>query len=70
MVNVRVRKDGGIDTGRGERKRAVVEFLLGLGALEHAAIDQNMRPFGYEGEARARYGVGGAVKTDLKGHAV
>jgi hypothetical protein len=68
MVDMGMRQDERIEFRRREREWAVIEFLLRLRALEHAAIDQNARPFGFEGDAGSCHGVGRAVESKVKWH--
>ena len=53
MVDMGVAEDDGAEVARDEGEGAVVELLLGLRALEHAAIDEELAVVGLEPEARA-----------------
>jgi hypothetical protein len=62
MVDMRMGEAERADACGSEGKSAVIKFPLGFGPLEHAAIDQDADGFGFEQEARARYGLGGTIE--------
>ena len=62
MVDMRMGEAERVDAGGLEREAAVVEFALGLGPLEHAAIDQHASGCRFEQEAGARHGLGGTME--------
>ena len=43
MIDMGMREQHRVDALRAEREGAVIEFVLGLRALEHAAIDEHAR---------------------------
>ena len=68
MVDMGVAEDDGAEVARGEGEGAVVQLLLGLRALEHAAIDEELAVVGLEPEARAGDAAGGAVEGETERH--
>ena len=70
MVDVGMGQNQGIDSARVERKGSVVELLLRLRALEHAAIDQYPMSTRLDHVTGAGDGLRGTVKRDnwLTGH--
>ncbi len=68
VVDVGMGQDKRIDRFRVEGKGPVVEFGNALGALEHAAIDEDARRAHLQEIAGAGDGAGGAVESELDGH--
>ena len=64
MVDMRVGDEDGVDACRIEREVAVVELAHRLGALEHAAVDQEIETLRLDQIARAGNGAGGAAELD------
>src|SRR6185437_3688142 len=66
--DVGVGEQHAIDRPRIERKPLVVQRLQALGALEHAAIDEELRPRRLQPKAGAGDAAGGAVDGEGDAH--
>ena len=62
VVDMGMAENDRINLARSKGKRAVVEFLFGLGALKQPAIDQDMAMDGFQTKTRSGDGAGGAVE--------
>ena len=70
VIDMRVRQDHRVDIFRREREGPVVQLLLRLGSLKHAAVDENAGLACVEQEARTRDRMRGAMEGKLESHAV
>ena len=68
MVDVGVGEQHRCDGGGQEGEGAVVQFALGLRALEHAAVDEHARCRRLDKVAGAGDGAGGAMECEADGH--
>ncbi len=68
MVDMGMGEENGVEPLRLEREGAVVQRLQGLGALEHAAVDEDAPAAGLEEVAGAGHDVGGTEDMDAQGH--
>ncbi len=68
VVDMGVAEDDGADLARGEGERAVVQLLLGLRALEHAAIDEKLAVVRLQPEAGAGDATGSAMEIEAERH--
>lgn len=66
VVDMGVAEHHRVDIGRTKRKGPVIEFLLRLGPLHHAAVDQNLGRVAFHQEARP--GDGAASPMKMQAH--
>ncbi|GES40779.1 hypothetical protein RsS62_00310 [Rhizobium dioscoreae] len=62
MIDMRMGQNDGVNQRRIEWERPVIQFLLGLGALEHATIDHYAGAAVLKDKARAGYRSGRTVE--------
>ena len=68
MVDVGVGQNHGFDVGGPERKGAIVKLLLGLGALKHPAVHQDLRAVSFQQKTGPGHCSAGSMKS--KTHAL